>query len=90
MQANRAKKEFSSFSREMVLSQVRVGACSLICSPCHRLRVSPLLLKRGEIFLEYCLFASLLPRDRLALAVLGPSTSPAVKAAFRACRSLYT
>ncbi len=38
--------------------------------------------------LEYCLLASLMPRDRLALAVLRPSSSPALKAAFRAFRSL--
>ncbi len=32
--------------------------------------------------------ASLMPRDRLALAVFRPSSSPALKAAFRAFRSL--
>ncbi len=34
--------------------------------------------------------ASLMPRDRLALAVFRPSSSPALKAAFRAFRSLWT
>ncbi len=59
----------------------------MVCIPCHRLRVSLLSLKRWAILLEYCLLASLMPRDRLALAVLRPSSSLALKAAFRAFRS---
>ncbi len=43
----------------------------MVCIPYHRLRVS-LLLKRWAILLEYCLLASLMPRDRLALAVFSP------------------
>ncbi len=56
--------------------------------PRHRLRVSLLSLKRWAILLEYCLLASLMPRDRLAPAIFRPSSSPALKAAFRAFRSL--
>ncbi len=44
--------------------------------------MSLLSLKRWAILLEYCFLASLMPRDRLALAVLRPSSSPALKAAF--------
>ena len=38
-------------------------------------RVSLLSLKCCAIFLEYCLLASLIPRDRFALAVLRPTSS---------------
>ncbi len=47
--------------------------------PCHRLECPLLSLKRWAILLEYCLFASLMPRDRLALAVFRPSSSPALR-----------
>ena len=72
--SKQAKNLFSWFSREVELSQVCGGGLQSVidCSARHRLCESLLSLKRWAILLEYCLLASLMPRDRFAL-VLRPT-----------------
>lgn len=43
--------------------------------------MSLVLQKLSDIFLLCCCFASLIPRDRLALVVVRPAVSPTLKAA---------
>ncbi len=52
----------------------------MVWMPCHRLRVSLLFVKWLLILLPYDRFAFLMPRDRLALAVLRAALSPDLNA----------
>lgn len=79
-------------SKEMIqlIGQQGGTVADLWSNSLHRLLVSLLLLKRWDLLLQCCCLASLMPRDRLALAVLRPISSAALKAAFQVFRSWWT